>query len=70
MQRGRGLRPDVGEALADRLFTSDPAQIQAAIDSLSRRAQARALTPQMQRALADRLLLTTGAQTGPRLTRD
>jgi len=70
MQRGRGLRPDVGEALADRLFTSDPAQIQTAIDSLSRRAQARALTPQMQQALANRLLLTTGAQTGPRLTRN
>lgn len=60
-QRGQGLRPDVGEALARKLFTTDPAKLRAVIANLDKR-QARQLTPDMRQALARRLLLTQGAQ--------
>jgi hypothetical protein len=62
LNRGRGTTPEVGELLANRLFTTDRDAIHANMANLTRYQQARELDAQMRAQLANRLLLTTGAQ--------
>jgi hypothetical protein len=62
LNRGRGLTPEVGELLANRLFTTDRGAIQANMADLTRHQQAKELDAQIRQQLANRLLFGTGAQ--------